>query len=596
MATGDPRERSWAGKPFIILSTFTGPPFYAHSPTVFLQESGISKAKKCLSEAGLRSFSTSSHPDQWYQKPKYPPPMDGESSSSFSFCEDQDLTTAPPPPPSLSTGQFFTPGACSEHGTDVDKQPSSAKQHRKKTPRLARVKTEIDKLSELQRDLSRRRSQVGELRVGLGFKREEEVEARVAFMKKLNTLFVPNGTQDAHLIAHEYEQLQSVTEEYLELERNYTVAEDELGMQEYELTLAMERLSGLLRRTSSAFGEEEGEAEDSDGENYSHGDELEDHEDAMLAPPMMQTPMPPSMVEYLTCMGDLEILHERVHELDTEWMELSEKQKSRTQFDLLMDDDSLGFLDSYEEHRKQTVADIEKTMLEANRLRAICQSQGLIPADQPQPSNLADDDDEDELALDGTDQEQLEEPLKTSAMQESPHPFFEPSSMSTTKFDRSQFINKWILHQLRHSTLQIAKLKSLPELRELAEVEGFDGVSISRLAMDLWFMDDAVMVEPPGSPPFTEEGDGDDGACSSTSSIEHGGAAHTLGLNRIRDPHGLQGSGRIKAKPKKDGNSLSAPRRKSEPVRRSIYWTVQNQEQNQILGRFRSVSVSCGIL
>lgn len=83
-------------------------------------------------------------------------------------------------------------------------------------------------------------------------------------MKKLNTLFVPNRTQDAHLVAHEYEQLQSVTEEYLELERNYTVAEDELGMQEYELTLAMERLSGLLHRTSSSSLEEEDDDDDDD--------------------------------------------------------------------------------------------------------------------------------------------------------------------------------------------------------------------------------------------------------------------------------------------------------------------------------------------
>lgn len=568
---------------------------HAHLPNAFFQESGTtSKAKKSLSEAGLRSFSTSSHPDQWYQKPKYPPPMDRESSSSFSFCKDQDLTTAPPPPPSLSTGQFFTPGACSEHGTDVDKQPSSPKQPRKKPPQLARLKTEIDKISELQRGLSRKRSQVGELRAGLGFKREEEVEARVAFMKKLNTLFVPNGTQDAHLVAHEYEQLQPVTEEYLELERNYTVAEDELGMQEYELTLAMERLSELLYRTSSSSLEED---DDDDDDEYSHEDELEDHEDTMLEPQIMQTPMPPSMVEYLTCMGDLEILHERVYELDTEWMELSEKQKSRTQFDLPMDDESLEFLDSYEEHRKQTVADIEKTVLEANRLRAICQSQGLIPVEQPQQSfhmanNNDDDGDEDDLALDNTSQEQLEEPLKTSAMQESPHPFFEPSSMSATKFDRSQFINKWILHQLRHSTFQIAKLKSLPELRELAEVEGFDEVSISRMAMDLWFMDDAVMVEPPGSPPFTEEGDDS----APTSGIEHGGAANTLDLDLGQ---ALQGNGIINAKQKekeKDGNSHATPRRKSEPVRRPIYWTVQNQNQNQFLGRFRSVSMSCGIL
>lgn len=515
--------------------------------------------------------------------------MNGESSSSFSFCEDQDLTTAPPP--SLSTGQFFTPGACSEHGTDVDKQLSSPKQPRKKPPRLARVKTEIDKLSELQRDLSRKRSQVGELRVGLGFKREEEVEARVAFMKKLNTLFVPNGTQDARPVAHEYEQLQSVTEEYLELERNYTVAEDELGMQEYELTLAMERLSGLLHRTSSSSLEEE---ENDDEDDYNQKDEFEDH-DTMLVPPIMQTPMPPSMVEYLRCMGDLELLHERVYELDTEWMELSEKQKSRTEFDLPMDDDSLEFLDSYEEHRKQTVADIEKTILEANQLRAICQSQGLIPADQPQQqqpfNNDDDDDDEDDLALDNTSQEQLEEPLKISAMQESPHPFFEPSSMSTAKFDRSQFINKWILHQLRHSTFQIAKLKSLPELRELAEVEGFDEVSISRMAMDLWFMDDAVMVEPPGSPPFTEGGDDS----APTGGIEHGGAVHTLDLNLCQ---ALQGNVIVNTKQKeeRDGNSHATPRRKSEPVRRPIYWTVQSESQNQFLGRVRSVSMSCGSL
>lgn len=484
--------------------------------------------------------------------------MDERSYSSFSFCEEDPVTA---PPPSFATSMFLTPGGDSERVNDVEGQTHIHK------IKPARLKAQLDSLAKLQSYVSMKRSQLRELRMELGFKREDEVAMRAAFMKKLNAFFVQGGQDAQSTLAQDYERLQSLTEEYLELERSYHAAEDELGGQEYELLLAMEQASGLLERASA------GVEDDAD-----YG--MEDfHEENSMHSTEIQPPMAPSMIEYLQRLSDIEILQERLCDLDTEFFEISDKQETRKRFNIPMDDDSISFLSTYQGNRDHVQKEIEDTLRDVHRLRTICQDQGLIPHDLP---DITDDPGLDDL-LQG--EEHKPDPLKLTAA-EDPTPFFEPhnTTTSSTKFDRSVFVNKWILHQLRHSSFQIARLKSFPELRAL-ENNGYDEVSISRLALDSWFMDDAVVVSPPGSPVGSAVEGVESASSSNASTVEgdvaevppaafHGAMQHT---QVIPDQRAM----RFK-------NSCFALRRKSEPIRGARCWVGQDAR------RFRSIS--CGIL
>lgn len=476
--------------------------------------------------------------------------MDERSYSSFSFCEEDPITA---PPPSFVTSMFFTPRG------DVESQTQT---HKIKPTRL---KARLDSLAKLQSYVSMKRSQLRELRVELGFKREDEVEMRAAFMKKINLFFVQGGQDAQSTLVQDYERLQSLTEEYLELERSYHTAEDELGGQEYELVLAMEETSGLLERASAGIEDDaDHDMEYFQEENSMHSTEI-------------QPPMAPSMVEYLQRLSDIEILQERLCDLDTEFFEISEKQETRKRFNISLDDDSLSFLSTYQENRARVQKELEDALRDTHRLRATCQDQGLIPHDLP---DTTDDPGLDDF-LQG--EEHQPDPLKLTVA-EDPTPFFEPhTTASSTKFDRSIFVNKWILHQLRHSSFQIARLKSFPELRAL-EDSGYDEVMISRLALDSWFMDDAVVVSPPGSP-VGSAAEGAESASNSSASTVEADVAKILpaAAGAIQSSQVIPDQRVVKVK-----DSCFALRRKSEPIRGARCWAEKDAR--------RLRSISCGIL
>ncbi|OGM46092.1 hypothetical protein ABOM_005702 [Aspergillus bombycis] len=92
---------------------------------------------------------------------------------------------------------------------------------------------------------------------------------------------------------------------------------------------------------------------------------------------------------------------------------------------------------------------------------------------------------------------QSEDPLKAS-MEEDISPF-DPIE---EKVSQNKFVNKWLLHRLRQSSVEIGHLKSLPEIKSLCD-QGYDAEKVSQLSLKQWFEDEAT-VSPP-LPPITSD-------------------------------------------------------------------------------------------
>lgn len=392
------------------------------------------------------------------------------------------------------------------------------------------------KLSDQQDAVSAERSRVRELRTALRYKREDEAEIRISLVKQLNSMFAKNDLSATERIAEEHDRFQSAVDEYLDLENHYHEAEDQLEQDEYHLTTSMEKFLQLLHngflsqcpdRTLSGLPPCTLDEYSQDDDQYSN----------ISSPP----DLPPSVVAYLSRIGDLRVLHENLADLDMQWVETAERQEQRRPHNIPLDEESLEFLQTYDSHRTSLWKEIDATQLDVNRLRSTCEEQGLLTEDHfpegfdfthnsytPAQQQQFEDDDwytGAQTEQQNSDQEENErgrtetkpaDPLKMPADRDF-SPFSEPWPM--TRNHPVEFINNWILHQLRHSSVQISRFKSLPELCELNRA-GCHNADISRKALTEWFLDDTITSTHPSQPSSTVACD-DEGRL--TDNTEEGG-------------------------------------------------------------------------
>ncbi|PYI21906.1 hypothetical protein BO99DRAFT_400557 [Aspergillus violaceofuscus CBS 115571] len=81
------------------------------------------------------------------------------------------------------------------------------------------------------------------------------------------------------------------------------------------------------------------------------------------------------------------------------------------------------------------------------------------------------------------------DPLRLSSHELKKSSIFEPAPVQSPS--PNVFVNQWLLFQLRTSSLEAARIRSLPEWQALRG-QGWTDAGISRLALMLWFSDDTV--------------------------------------------------------------------------------------------------------
>jgi hypothetical protein len=397
--------------------------------------------------------------------------LTGLAGSHSGSCRDTEADILPSPTDPTEHSDDLPEGRGQDWKSQPSNQPTEARDH---VPQLE-PRTTSGRLIEQLEDVSARRVRAREMRVALRYKREDEGKHRAALTKRLNSLLAQLNSllaQD-HQLTDLVEELQSATESYLDLEQTYHRVEDELDQDEYVLIQSMQRFAKSLGESapgpSKVSPQAESSASDLDARSC-RGEPLA---------------YPPVVVDYLSRVGDARILQERLADLDSQWYNIVDKQKVRSSLNISLDEESLQFLRSYDASRTQIRKELNETMLDVVRLRTICDERGVLPEEYSGDLDFLYGMGLEDVAS------QIEDPLKTSALDDS-SPFYEPGS---AKVSSAMFINKWLLHQLRHSSVEISRLKAAPELQQLSD-EGWDDANISRLALTVWFSDDTVRNSP----------------------------------------------------------------------------------------------------
>lgn len=352
-----------------------------------------------------------------------------------------------------------------------------------------------------QRNASAQRAHVRELRTALRHKRDEEAELRADLMKTLFPLFTANvpssfNPTDNVALVEEYDLLQAATVEYLELEQTYQQAEDQLGEQEYMLARSMERFVRFTQGTHDAAGQDSPAARPVAHEII--------HDDASSYDSAPRD-IPAGLRAYLSRVGDVQILQERLADLDAHYASIMGKQEQRNVFHIPLDEESWEFLQTFDEEWTETFADLTQAQWDAQDLEAICVETGVLT-------------DEYKNSLDYVYQfdfvyqvsvinngenifRDVEIPLKLRAEPAEPQDqvvFFEgvPAELDASlsgefkapKMDKATFINRWVWHQLRISTIEIRRLEAWYAVHGIWD-EGYDYGTIGEIAQAEWFKD-----------------------------------------------------------------------------------------------------------
>ncbi|KAL5361110.1 hypothetical protein BJX96DRAFT_185114 [Aspergillus floccosus] len=352
-----------------------------------------------------------------------------------------------------------------------------------------------------QRNASAQRSHVRELRTALRHKRDEEAELRAELMKTLLPLFTANGpgsfnpTENVALV-EEYDLLQKATEEYLDLEYTYHQAEDQLGEQEYMLARSMER---FIRFT-------QGEKDAVLQESLASGPVAREiiHDDASSYDSAPRN-IPAGLRAYLSRVGDVQILQERLSDLDAHYASIMGKQEQRNVFHIPLDEESWEFLQTFEKEWTETFKDLNQAQWDAKDLEAICAEAGVLTDEYKNTLDYVYQFDivyQISVMNNGENLfHDVEIPLKLPAEpaeQQDQLVFFEglPAELDASlsgefkapKMDKATFVNRWVWHQLSISRIEIRRLEAWYSIYGVWE-EGYDYGTIGELAQTEWFKD-----------------------------------------------------------------------------------------------------------
>ncbi|KAL2856411.1 hypothetical protein BJY01DRAFT_178756 [Aspergillus pseudoustus] len=350
-----------------------------------------------------------------------------------------------------------------------------------------------DSLVEQQKDVSAKRLKVRESRTALRHNRDEVSKLRSKFMARLDSVFARLDHADLELLQG-YEQLQKATQDHMRMESSYHQEEDQLEAEEYMLTLNMESFAALSGSGSSP--------------NVPNR--------PRKARPVGHTArreLPRCIVSYLRRIADERMLQESLSELESEWFITLERQHEGYHF---LDEDS-EFLRTFEQQRNDIWKDLTNAQLDVNSLRIVCLDQGYTNFEYEDLSSLNLFQYDGEQILD-MDQDPLklapEEQFHYVSITETPNQdpdFFldlDPETLEVPPSEQihfihgpdhnkshksAEFVNKWMLHKLRISSMGIWHLQDLPIWDPLRR-KGWDDYDISQYVLDRWFYDDTALA------------------------------------------------------------------------------------------------------
>ncbi|PGH12130.1 hypothetical protein AJ80_06851 [Polytolypa hystricis UAMH7299] len=406
------------------------------------------------------------------------PEFDHHSPQSRRPSFAESFPSSPPPEFAMSTHNAPSPALVSEGQHQIDTEPTIQAQ----APSWLRLNKLLQKVFEKQDGVLDNRIAAREQRVGLRHQREALSDLRAELIKQLHTLFAQRGQESVSPIIGLFEQYQYKEDLYQASEDNYHQFEDDLNTKEYRLEKAERKLTEVSGRINTGSAEPTLLAGIED-------DHLSDSETSFAS---IVTPEHPLVSDYLSKIGTARMLRERLWDMHDEQQLILERGTSRERVGLDLDADSLDFLSQFPALEQQTLDKLATVEQEAWKLKELCVAQGLL--DQSEPSVT----DGTEITLEPIGS-LTRDPLSVLWQKETPS-FFEGAMELHESVNTTVYINKWLLHQLCNSTIEIRRLQSTPELRAL-EV---DDETFHKLVLDWWSKDDAAEI-PVVRPHFEHE-------------------------------------------------------------------------------------------
>ncbi|KAL5313507.1 hypothetical protein ACEPPN_017927 [Leptodophora sp. 'Broadleaf-Isolate-01'] len=324
---------------------------------------------------------------------------------------------------------------------------------------------EVRKLREIIWGL---RSTIHEVRVDLKIKGDAKAVADDLLFRQMVTKILGHEAKKEGLPAEGQKTLEELMKDCQEardlhgpLEADCISLEDQLSREEFKLT-ELERpffmQSEEPRSTTIATGE-------ADADNQPRHSGPPSSVDEKFSEPEYH----PLVSRYLSCLADLDLLHERRDELLDEQQALEDEKESRHRFGRVLDSDDQAWLDSSHSERDTLIKDIDHLEKEIDALKIECRSKGLIDnaGDPNSFQALAESSfhEEDGINPLGQTSEYVKYPILL------PHPGlkkdtfqkYEPYPDPTSDFTTIR-INEWMLKCLRMSPLAVNLLEGTSEV------------------------------------------------------------------------------------------------------------------------------------
>ncbi|KAJ5384067.1 hypothetical protein N7517_001978 [Penicillium concentricum] len=337
----------------------------------------------------------------------------------------------------------------------------------------AKVTKLIGEVLSTHEDVSAKRNRIGEMRHMLGQKRDEEDDVRVALRSKLNLITAEHIHEDLAAINHTINNLQIATASYFILENEYHRQEKELAQLEHDYNRRLDTLQTIFKNQGGSLAHFQPIKSDTESSSADYASEYGD-----------QTL--PQVADYLSMVGEARILAERLSELEKEYLVLVDQRELRERVGIPLDSTALNFLFRYPNEKNKLETELEQ-------IRHNIESH---PEHANRSAGIAEEEDNEEEVIQHfmpeiPEDQTYNDPLHSSEFEDS-SPFF--ASAHPHPVNKGTFVNRWLLHRLRHSRVEIMRFKSAPELIDL-DNKGWGSENISRMAMMLWFQDGAASVE-----------------------------------------------------------------------------------------------------
>lgn len=422
-------------------------------------------------------FVTGKQPSPSSHHPRLPQFSRDNSSDPESEMDERMATVPlipPGPGPGPSNKSFSRPTThlVESHFGDFPK------------PERFEIRREWQKIQKLRESTWSQRSKIHELRIVLREKQLAKSTADDKYLQQVRESYlrlkdenkdISKEQKKLELLAHECERSR---DEYGPLEDDCNWLEDQLGRDEFDLTKLEEKFFSLMNNPQDFKIEETmSEVESQAPSAYSDSD-------------VGQDPYHPLVSRFLSKMGDVDILAERLTYLIEEKYSLESEKQTRLLVGHNLAPDDQETLDNYEDAYAKLNKQIEEAKIQAQALKKECLNEGLVDAN----GNPTDFEKlERQTFMGDVDAgNEKSEYVKYPAL--IPRPgiqevrFFDtgpkPDEFSNSAGDH---VNQWLLHQLRSSPLQVNMLVRIFE-GNFGRIEG------ERWQIDVvtfWYMDGA---------------------------------------------------------------------------------------------------------